>query len=229
MSADAATLSRSVGMSEVCDSTVARLAAELELTRAVHSLTIHELGNPLQSLLVLIELSGDELREAGIEGRTLERLDRALQSIERLRRILLSSGAVRASLAEPERAPDWGQLLDALVGFVGERLTQLRATLVRFTDEIDQRPVAREALREATLSLLIDACRQVREARSDGMTVELHGRVLRGQTCLRVAMHGPDGPIELDERTVVQVEALLGDAADVRCQRDAGALVLWSA
>jgi hypothetical protein len=217
-------------MSEPRDSTVTRrLAAELELARAVHSLTVHELGNPLQSLLVLIELSRDELSAAGIEGRTLARLDRALESIERLRRILLSSGAVRTSLAEVERAPDWGHLLDALVGFASERLTQLRATLVRFTDEIDHRPVALGAVREATLSLLIDACRQVRDARSDGMTVELHGRVLREQTCLRVAVHGPTAPVEFDERSVAQVEALLGDADDVRCQRDAGALVLWSA
>ncbi|HVH99458.1 MAG TPA: hypothetical protein VM869_12120 [Enhygromyxa sp.] len=216
-------------MSEGRDFTVTRrLVAELELARAVHSLTVHELGNPLQSLLVLIELSRDELRAAGLEGRTLERLDRALDSIERLRRILLSSGAVRTCLTELERVPDWGRLLDALAGFIGERLTQLRATLVRFTDEIDHRPVALGPVREATLSLLIEAVRQVRDARSDGMTVELHGRTLQDRTCLRVAVHGPTGPIELDERTFTQVEALLGDSADARCQRDAQALVLWS-
>ncbi|MFO7567793.1 MAG: hypothetical protein R6X02_34440 [Enhygromyxa sp.] len=205
-----------------------RLAAELELARAVHGLTVHELGNPLQSLLVLIELARDELHSAGVEGRTLERLDRALDSVERLRRILLSSGAVKISLDDAERTPDWGRLLDAMTGFVGERLGQLRATLVRFTDEIDRRPVARGCVREATLGVLVGVCRQVREARSDGMTVELHGRVLRDQTCLRVALRGPTGPIELDEQTVVSVEDLLGDAPDVRYQRDAGALVLWS-
>ena len=216
-------------MPEPLDSTVTRrLAAELELASAVHGLTIHELGNPLQSLLVLIELTRDELRAAEFEGRAVERLDRALGSVERLRRILLSSGAVRTSLDDAERAPDWGRLLDALTGFVGERLTQLRATLVRFTDDIDLRPVALGSVREATLSLLVDACRQVRDARSDGMTVELHGRVLRDQTCLRVAIHGPTGPVELDDRTAAQVEDLLADSADVRCQRDAGALVLWA-
>jgi len=226
---DAATLSRSVGMPEPHVLPVTRrLAAELELARAVHGLTIHELGNPLQSLLVLIELTRDELCTAGVGGRSVERLDRALASVERLRRVLLGSGAVRASLDDVERAPDWGRLLDALVGFVGERLTQLRATLVRFTEEIDDRPLALGSVREATLSVLIDACRQVRDARSDGMTVELHGRVLRDQTCLRVAIHGPSGPIELDEQAGARLEDLLADSADVRCQRDAGALVIWA-
>lgn len=229
MSIDAATLSRSDGMSELRESSVTRrLTAELELVRAVHGITVHELGNPLQSLLVLLELARDELRDASIEGRAIERLDRALDSVERLRRILLSSSAVKVSLADAERTPDWGRLLDALVGFVGERLTQLRATVVRFTDEIDRRPVALGCVREATLGLLVDACRQVRDARSDGMTVELHGRVLRDQTCLRVAIHGPTGPVELDQGTETMVEALLGDSPDVRCQRDAGALVLWA-
>jgi hypothetical protein len=216
-------------MSGPRDSTVTRrLAAELELARAVHSLTVHELGNPLQSLLVLIELSRDELRAAGIEGRTLQRLDRALDSVERLRRILLSSTAVRSCLVELERAPDWGRLLDALVGFVGERLTQLRATLVRFTEEIDRRPVPLGSVREATLSVLIEAVRQVRDARSDGMTLEISGRMLQAQACLRVAVRGPTGPVELDEQTITQVEALLGDSADARCQRDGGALVIWA-
>lgn len=205
-----------------------QLTAELELARSVHSLTIHELGNPLQSLLVLIELSRDELREAGIEGRPIDRLDRALESIERLRRILLGSSAVRTSLTDAQRVPDWGSLLDALAGFVGERLSQLRATLVRFTDEIDRQPVALGVVREATLSLLIEAARQVRDARSDGLTIELHGRVLQGRTCLRVAVHGPSGPIELDEQTLAQVEALLGQQGEARCQRDAAALVLWA-
>src|SRR5690606_25258146 len=96
---DAATLSRSVGMPEPHVLPVTRrLAAELELARAVHGLTIHELGNPLQSLLVLIELTRDELCTAGVGGRSVERLDRALASVERLRRVLLGSGAVRASL-----------------------------------------------------------------------------------------------------------------------------------
>lgn len=216
-------------MSGPRDSTVTRrLAAELELARALHSLTVHELGNPLQSLLVLIELSRDELRAAGIEGRTLARLDRALESVERLRRILLSSTAVRSCLVELDRAPDWGRLLDALVGFVDERLTQLRATLVRFTDEIDRRPVALGSVREATLSLLIEAVRQVRDARSDGMTLEISGRMLQAKACLRVAVRGPAGPVELDEHTIAQVEALLGDNAHARCQRDGGALVIWA-
>jgi hypothetical protein len=216
-------------MSGLRDSTVThRLAAELELARAVHGLMIHELGNPLQSLLVLIELSRDELHAAGIEGRTVTRLDRALESIERLRQILLSSSALRISLTDAERTPDWGQLLDTLAGFVGERLHQLRATLVRFTDEIDRRPVSLGGVREAALSVLIGACQQVRAARSDGMTVELHGRVLREQTCLRVAIQGPTGPVEFDERTATSLEALLGDATDVRCQRDGAALVLWA-
>jgi hypothetical protein len=216
-------------MSEPRESSVTRrLAAELELTRAVHGLTIHELGNPLQSLLVLLELARDELHGAGFEGRTIERLDRALDSVERLRRILLSSSAVKNSLGDAQRAPDWGRLLDALTDFVGERLGQLRATLVRFTDEIDRRPIALGCVREATLGLLVEACRQVRDARSDGMTVELHGRVLRDQTCLRVAVRGPTGPIEPDEQTTQLLEDLLGDASDLRYQRDAEALVLWA-
>jgi hypothetical protein len=216
-------------MSEPRESSVTRqLAAELELVRAVHSLTVHELGNPLQSLLVLIELARDELRDAGVEGRTVERLDRALASVERLRRVLLSSSAVKTSLGDAERTPDWGRLLDALVGFIGERLSSLRATMVRYTDEIDHRPVALGCVREATLSLLVDACRQVRDARCDGMTIELHGRVLRDQTCLRVAVLGPTGPIELDEQTAAQLDHLLGDDPDVRYQRDAQALVIWS-
>ncbi len=205
-----------------------RLAAELELARAVHGLTIHELGNPLQSLLVLIELSRDELRAAGIEGRAVERLDRALESIERLRRILLRSSGVRASLADPDRAPDWGRLLDELGGFVGERLTQLRANLVRFTDDIDDRPAEPSCVRMATLGVLVGACIKVRDARSDGMTVELHGRVLREQTCLRVAVHGPEGAVELDDELATQVGDLLGDDERVRCQRDGPALVIWA-
>src|SRR5690606_33733808 len=76
-----------------------RLAAQLELERAIHGLMIHELGNPLQSLLVLIELSRDELADAAVGddlrttpgaewvARPAERLDRALTSIGRLREV----------------------------------------------------------------------------------------------------------------------------------------------
>ncbi len=220
-------------MSEQPDPTPAaparRLAAELELARAVHSLTIHELGNPLQSLLVLLELSRDDLREAGVEGRPVDRLDRALESIERLRRILLRSTGVRASLADDGRAPDWGSLLDELGGFVGERLSSLRATLVRFSDEIDPRSVAPASVRAATLALLVGACNLVRDARSDGMTVELHGRVLDERACLRVAVRGPEGPVALGEGLADTLDDLLAAEPDARCQRDGPALVLWSA
>jgi hypothetical protein len=216
-----------------------RLAAELELERSVNALLIHELGSPLQSLLILIELCRDELGElvadpgSGVN-QPGERLDRALHSVERLRQILLASSRVRASVvdgqqAEQARRDPWGQLLDELLEFVGQRLTQLRAGLVRFTDEIDRRAVAPGYVRVATLGLLVGACRQIADGRGDGTTLELLGSVLDGQTCLRVTIHDLAGPVEFAPQVVAQVVALLGDDAHSRCERDGRSLLIRSA
>lgn len=237
----------SFAMSALQPSVARRLAAELELERSLHGLLIHELGNPLQSLLILLELCRDELSEVvagsgvagsvvGLVDRPLERLERGLSSVNQLRQVLLSSSRIRAS-AGPDLRVDprtgeharWGQLLDELLEFVGERLTQLRAGLVRFTDEINRRPIAPGYVRAASLALVIGACRQIADARREGTTLELHGQALAGQTCLRVAIHEPAGPVELVPELVAQVEALLGGDEHSRCEREGRSLLLWSA
>src|SRR5690606_10251542 len=145
---------------------------------------IHELGNPLQSLLVLIELSRDELADAAVGddlrttpgaewvARPAERLDRALTSIGRLREVLLSSGRIRAILGNGLRAGDprshWGPLLDDFLGLIGERLTQLRAGLIRSSEAINRRPVAPGFVRAATLALLVGVSEQISDAHRSG-------------------------------------------------------------
>lgn len=235
-------------MSGAGESRVARrLAAELELERAIHGLMIHELGNPLQSLLVLIELSRDELADAALgEDRLLtpgaewvarpaERLDRALASIRRLRQVLLSSGRIRARLSDSpgidHPLDHWGPLLDDFLALVGERLTQLSAGLIRSTEEIDRRPVGPGYVRAATLGLLVGISEQISHARSTGlkdMILELHGEVQGSRTCLRVAVHGPGGPVELAPELSARVDDLLGEDARAGSRREGRSLVIWS-
>ena len=213
-----------------------RLRAELELTRAIHAVTIHELGNPLQSLLVSVELSRDELRVAEREGgaverRAVDRLDRALESVARLRSVLLRATAIRAELqakpGERERDEPWGRFLDEIGGFMAERLAQVRAQLIRSTAEIDPRPIVGDALRPATFALLLGVTQQLREARGRDWTVTLTGRVLRDQTCVRVGVRGPAGPIAIADAVAQQVDDLLATDPDAHLLRDGDDLVMW--
>jgi hypothetical protein len=127
-------------------------------------------------------------------------------------------------------AARWGQLLDELCGFVGARLSQQRAQLDRSTGAIDDRLItSSRGVRLATLSVLLGASAQVREARGDGVTVEVQGGVLRDRVWLRVSIRGPSGGIELRESVLAAASDLVAadDTAEVR--RDGYDLVIWSA
>ncbi|PRQ02738.1 hypothetical protein ENSA5_20900 [Enhygromyxa salina] len=208
-----------------------RLAGELRLARAVHERVIHELGNPLQSLAMLVELTRDELRAQAPDGPGVARLDRALVSVERIRRVLVASGRVRARLSDGESrhmAATWGRLLDELLGFVGERVEASRARLVRETAEIDRLAVEPSSMREATLAALVGVCAQLRAGRGDEMTVKVRGRVSQDQLCLTVALQGPGGPLEIEPQIYAWVDELLADARDCDCRPEAGALAVWA-
>jgi hypothetical protein len=227
-----------------------RLAAELELIRAVHAVTIHELGNPLQSLLVSIELSRDDLRDnlrdtlrdpGAADPRTAARLDRALESVARLRSVLLGATAIRVAIrpddpadpadphGSPERESDrrWGEFLDEITGFVGERLAQLRSQLRRETAEIDAQPILGGSVRIATFALLFGVTEQLRRTRGRDWSVLVEGRALPGQTSLRVGVRGPGSvPVAITDGVARRVDDLLATDTTTELVRDGDELVL---
>ncbi|MFV8751359.1 hypothetical protein ACNOYE_12510 [Nannocystaceae bacterium ST9] len=169
-----------------------RHGAERQLIVALLELMIHELGNPLQSLTMLVELSLVGLRESeGSNERAVARLERAFESTDRLQRLVHAGGRV-GRMFDHESERTWAEQLDPLLDLFGGWLLRRRVTLARETEPIDgmRMPCAQV---QALAWLLLGAGESVRTARLPAATLLLSGRG-EGEVCeLAVVLEQSDG------------------------------------
>lgn len=148
---------------------------ERKLIGALLELMIHELGNPLQSLSMLIELALVGLREPESSSeRAITRLERAFDSTDRLQRLVHAGGRV-GRMFDGESNRTWAEQLDPLLELVGGWLARRRVTLVRDTEPIDDIQLPCEQI-QALAWLLLGASDSVRAARLPAATLLLVGR-----------------------------------------------------
>lgn len=203
---------------------VTQLDARLALSRELHGLVVHELGNPLQSLAVLVELTRDALRDADGDGdgdgngnsAYVDRLDRALGSVDRLRGVLHNARIARATLAGRGDEPaTWGTILDKLENLMAERMTRLRIEVVRTTEAIDDEPIAAGPMREAVLAGLFEACEAVRQERPRVGQIVLKGGREGGVAHLGFDLRADGEAVEFRPEARPRLEALLASAGRV--------------
>lgn len=165
---------------------------ERKLIGALLELMIHELGNPLQSLTMLVELALVGLRESESSSeRAIARLERAFESTDRLQRLVHAGGRVgRMFDAETDRP--WKDQLDPLLELCGGWLARRRVTLVRDTEPIDAVAFPCEQI-QALAWLLLGAGDSVRLARLPAATLLLIGRNESEAHELTVILEQPDG------------------------------------
>lgn len=167
-------------------------AIERKLIGALLELMIHELGNPLQSLTMLVELAVVGLRESGgSPDRAIARLERAFESTDRLQRLVHAGGRV-GRLFDAETKRTWAEQLDPLLELFGGWLARRRITLVRDTQPIDGAYLSCEQI-QALAWLLLGAGDSVRAARLPAASLLLVGRVEGDVHELAVILEQPDG------------------------------------
>lgn len=188
-----------------------RLAASLALARELQGVLVHEFGNPLQSVAVLVELAHDSLAargpdEAGGVERETQRLAKALDATQRLRELIHRSSGLR-TLLDGRKSGTWGDLLDQIVGLLGPRLERLRVTIERDTAAIDGFALAPGPRGEACLALVLDASEQIRSQRL-GRTALVLGADAQS---LRVGLRPEGGePVAVAPEAIARAHALLG-------------------
>lgn len=209
-----------------------RHGAELRLVNGVHGLVTHELGNPLQSLVVLVELTRDELQACAPDDPGVSRLSRALESVDRFRSVLVNSSRVRMELFglgdEQLSQRRWGKTLDVLLPIVEHRLS--RVEFHRGTAAIDEHPIAPAFPSSVLLAMLVGVSEQLRATNSRGVRVDLDGALVEGQARLRLALSGPERSTRLDIDADLGdwLEDLLAEAEGCGCAIEAGSLLLWA-
>lgn len=179
-----------------------RSTLERDLIAALLELVIHELGNPLQSLTMLVELSLAGLRESassegqGPDRKATQRLERAFESTDRLQRLVHAGGRVGRLFDRTTRrslADQLDPLLDLFGGGGGGGwLTRRRVALVRETDAVDGQVMPCE-LGQALAWLLLGAGESVRVARLPTATLLIVGRLEGDSAELAVVLERPDG------------------------------------
>jgi hypothetical protein len=200
--------------------------ADGQLMNRVNGLVVHELGNSLQSLIVLVELTRDELQHRDPSGNGVRRLNRALDSIERLRRMLAASARVRAGLEVSSNAIT-GRVLTDLLDIVRERLETNGLQLVRETADIDELAAPSRALRMALLTASLAGCEVLRAARRSGGQLVVRGRVASSRMCVDVTTDA--GELALGQELLDQLDALLGEDPASGASFDGRDLSLWTA
>lgn len=203
--------------------------ARLALAQALQGLLVHELGNPLQSLSVLVELTHEELAERGDE-RSATRLARALESLERLRHLLHEAGSIRSILLGRGDEPrGWGVVVEHVLGLLADRLRRLRITVRSDITAIAELPIPPGALREALLACVLEACDQVRRDHLEDASLVLEGRIVHGVAGLCLGLRAGEERRSLGEGGFeARLEALLAEATG-RVTREGGELILWTA
>ena len=221
-------------MGDVDAAELERLRAQLELARELQGFLVHELGNPLQSASMMVELGVDELRSGDPQGTATSKLERGLESIERLRDLHLRIGGVRALLGG-RRSPvesSWGRVLDEFAGLLCERLVRGRLSWERDTTAIDAMPMPTGALREATLTLLLGACESARDARlTSGALVLLGERddpSWGPGVALRMVLRTEERTVPLGDAAIERARVLLS-GEHARCEPRDGGWLLWAA
>jgi hypothetical protein len=167
-------------------------STERELIGALLELMIHELGNPLQSLSMLVELALVGLREAeGGSERAVARLERAFESTDRLQRLVHAGGRI-GRMFDTESNRTWTEQLDPLLELCGGWLTRRRVTVVRDTAPIDDAHLPCGQV-QALAWLMLGAGDSVRAARLSAATLLLIGRSENAGYELAVILEQPDG------------------------------------
>jgi hypothetical protein len=165
---------------------------ERKLITALLDLMIHELGNPLQSVTMLVELALVGLRESdGSTERAVARLERAFESTDRLQRLVHAGGRV-SRMFDSESKRTWAEQLDPLLELCGGWLARRRVTLVRDTEPIDDLQLPCEQI-QALAWLLLGASDSVRAARLSASTLLLVGRRVDEGHELTVILEQSDG------------------------------------
>ena len=165
---------------------------EKKLIGTLLEMMIHELGNPLQSLTMLVELSLVGLRETdGSPERAIARLERAFESTDRLQRLVHAGGRV-GRMFETDSTRSLADQLDPLVDLFNGWLARRRVNLVRDTSPIDGALAACVQV-QALAWLLLGAGEAVRSARLPAATLLLVGRREDGIHELAVILEQPDG------------------------------------
>ncbi len=211
-----------------------RATLERDLIAALLELVLHELGNPLQSLTMLVELSLSGLREWGpSEGveRATQRLERAFDSTDRLQRLVHAGGKVSRMFERGSKrtlAEQLDPLLELLGGGTGGGwLPRRRVALLRETDAIDHLPVPSE-LAQALAWLLLGAGEAVRIARLPAATFLMIGRLEPGgESCeLAIVLERSDGQrVQLAVETVRNAARALSPLGEL-VERPDGELLL---
>ena len=202
-----------------------RYAAELRLSTRLQGLVAHELGNPLQSLVVLVELTRDELAARDPQDRGVARLDRALESVDRFRDVLIAAGRVRQLVFNP--GPDaraWAGVLDELITAVAHRL--VRVEFHRATEAIDALPHSPGLPPAAVLAALVGVGEQLRRLAPEGVRVELRGDVDDGRVELKLILTTGDRAVELEAGLGDWLADLLAESPGARVELCAGTLTL---
>jgi hypothetical protein len=167
-------------------------STERQLIGALLELMIHELGNPLQSLTMLVELALVGLRESeGGPERAVARLERALESTDRLQRLVHAGGRI-GRMFDTESNRTWAEQLDPLLELGAGWLARRRVTVIRETASIDGIHLPCEQI-QAVAWLLFGASDSVRAARLPAATLLLIGRIENEGYELAVILEQPDG------------------------------------
>jgi hypothetical protein len=197
-------------MSALADRTETQLAAELALASELHGLILHEVGNPLQSLAVLVELTHDDLQTPAVSPEACAgRLEKALGSIDRLRDTLRSLSRARICLSDPDgtKVPTWGEFLDHLTPLIEARLARSRATLERRTQGLDARALPPGSHRAGCLRLMLDACDQIRESRLREPILSLEA----SERGLCLTLRDREGPVSFSEASLSRLTSLVNE------------------
>ncbi len=181
-------------------------------------LLLHELGNPMQGLTLLVELARSSLPEStdrASSDRVAERLNRALESIHQVETILHEAATLRR-LLDPEREATLGQTLDGSLGLLGPWLKRRRVEL--------RRPEPHEAWeaplpigpRMVVLAVLLGTGEQLREQGRPGAILWLRPRQEATHVALELDLRDlDDNSMVLSPSTVARVRCLLYERGEL--------------
>jgi hypothetical protein len=234
-------------------STRTREHAERVLIMRMLDIVLHELGNPLQGLTLQIELTRSTLAaqsESGVRPRAqhsdevlargLDRLDRALESLDHAQDIVHRAAALRR-LLDDARDIDCDESCTGIVGLLGPWLVRRRVEVVRIEPEDQQRwrlPLPLE-VRMVLLGLLLATGDLLRDRAGAGARLELCPRIdlSRGSAPevdeesgeLELSLHSHDASvIAIPIAPILRANDLLGERGELVHERER-VLLRWRA